>query len=1414
VGGGDIVVSGNIDERIVEMKFQGESFASEVKNIVEALTNLKNGLNNLKGGEKDINSLDDAGKKFSLSGMSNGIASAAHHFGLLRIAGLTAFTSLVRQGLYAGERIVAAFTIDPIKAGLDVYETKINAIKTILANTQSEGTNLKQVTAALSQLNTYANLTVYNFGEMARNIGTFTAAGVGLKTSVASIKGIANLAALSGSNSEQASTAMYQLSQAIASGTVKLQDWNSVVNAGLGGKVFQHALETTAKATGVNIDAIIKKAGSFRNSLQKGWLSAKILTETLSTFTGDLSAKQLKAMGFTNSETEAIMKQAQAAVSSATQIRTITQLMQALKEEVATAWSKVWEALVGNIGQATTTLSALHQTLENFFTKPVYDLAKYLQQWNDLGGRAKLIDAFTNGFKFLASIMHVVGSAFREVFPSSAGNTLFTLTTAIDNFTKHLKLSSQGAQEVKTIFEGVFSVFKIVLDLIGDLAGGFTKIGGATVHASGGFLSLIALVASWINNLRKAVESGNALARFFTFLGTVLSLPIKAIGLLINFLSSLGSHAAQAADAAGSFVDKIGSVFSRLGQAIADGIKNGNFNAIVGVINQVLLGGVLLSIRKFISNISKGGEGKPGLFDTIKESFESLTNSLKTLQANLKAGILQKIAIAIALLAASLLVLSLINVKDLTKSLAAMTVMFTQLISAMAIITKIGGTTGIVKMGAIVLALNLLAVAIVTLSVAVAILSRFSWEQLAKGLSAIAILLIELNTAVALMSKDSKGTLASAYAMEVMATAMNVMSFAVGRLGKMPIGNLAKGVGSIAVLLAILAGFNKISGVQLVGTATSMVILGAALLVISKAVETLGALSVASLAKGILGVAGALVVISGAMYLFPPSMLATATGLLLVSVALEILSKALVTMGGMSWGAIGKSLVVLAGALVVIAAAMALMTGALPGAAALLIVSAALAILAPVLATLGSLSWESIAKGLVALAAVFVILGAAGLLLAPVAPILLAIGAAVALFGGGLLAIAAAVGLFAAGIAAMSVAVIAAGAAIASFIKSIISIGPAVISNIGLTISTIAKTVETVGKAIIAAFVGLLDGILDAITKVVGKVATAFNAVMAAVLSVVKVGAPRVLDAFLTMLLDIVQKIASYVPKFISAGTNLVVGIINGVSRSLGRVISAGVNLVISFVNAIGNGIGRVVSAGVNMVINLVNGIANKIRSSGPALHSAAANLGAAIVEGMISGISGLAGGVISAVENMASGALHKALSFLHINSPSKVFRKQVGAAIPEGTALGVRENTSLVTDEITAMGTALLSAVGKTMAALNDTINDNMDLQPTITPVIDLTAAKKGLGDLAGITKSQLIAATVSSTSAASISASNAAAAAAAGLTALGATNLTFNQTNVSPKALSATDIYRKTKNQISIAKGVLNANSSGSNK
>jgi tape measure domain-containing protein len=1465
-------VAGNIDERIVEMTFKGESFVAQIRASVEALLSLKSGLNGLKGSENDINNLDSAGKRFSLSGMSNGIAQATHNFSLLRIAGLTAFTSLVRQGLFAGEQLLKSFTIDPIKAGLDVYEQKINAIKTVLANTAQAGTTLKQVTDALNQLNTYANLTVYNFGEMAQNVGTFTAAGVGLKTAVASIKGIANLAALSGSSAQQASSAMYQLSQAIAAGRVKLQDWNSVVNAGLGGKVFQQALETTAKATGVNIDAIIKKAGSFRQSLQQGWLSSKILTQTLDTFTGDLSLKQLKAMGYTNAEAEAIQKQGLIAVQSATQIKTISSLMQALKEEVATGWSKVWEALVGNIGQATVTLSALHQTLENFFTKPIYDLAAYLQQWNDLGGRTKLIDAFTNGFKFLASVMHVVGSAFREVFPPSAANGLLNITTALDNFTKHLKLSSQDATDIKTIFVGIFSIFKILIDVVDAVAGGIGKVGTAAKSSSGGLLHFVANIASLITDLRKAIESGNGLTKFFQFLGTVISIPIRFLGSIISALGGVSGAFTKLEQIAAPVLNTIGNLLHNLGATIVQGITSGNFSAISTLLNHLLVGSILLTIRKFVKGLgadSGGGDG--GLFAGIKESFEALTDALKTMQANLKAAILQKIAIAVGILAASLLVLSLINVKQLTAGLTAITTVFTELIGAMAILVKLSTPASIVKMAAAGVTLNLLATAILILSAAVEILSHLSWQQLAKGLAAVAILLIELVTATKSMSVNSKGTLAAAYSMETMAVAMNIMAKAVKALGEIPFGNLAKGVGAVAALLAILGTFNALGGEKSIASATALVIIGAALLIITKAVGTLGALPLGTLGKGILGIAGSLVVIAIALNAMPPDMLVTAASLVIVSAALLVLSKALTAMGGMSWVGIAKSLIVLAGSLIIIAAAMILMTEALPGAAALIIVATALAILAPVLTTmskipwegiakdmvlligalaaiaaamilmtealpgaaallvvatalgilapvlvvLSTIPWEGIAKDLITLVGVFLILAAAGIVLTPLVPTLIGIGAAIALFGIGVLAAGVGIGLFALGLTALAGALAASGAAIFSFVSSMLGLIPVALTDIANGIVAFAAGIARGGAAIEAAFTTLLVALLDAITKIAPKAALAFDAVMNAVLSSVNKYAPKVITTFLNLLLTLLNKAASYAPRFATAAGNLIVNMINAITRQVVRFEAAATTLIIAFINGIGDNLARVAAAGVSMVIRLVNSIANEIRASSGAFSAASRNLGSAIIEGIIEGIEGGIGGVISAAVGMAKSALSSAMHALHINSPSKDFRDMVGAAIPEGTALGIHENTHLATDEVVSMSTAMLSTVGKTMAGLNDAINSNLELQPVITPVIDLTQAKSGLGELAGLTKNQLISASTSTNSAASISAANAviAAAAAAKLSSVAGSSINFTQTNYSPKALSEADIYRRTKNQLSIARGALSANSSSNN-
>ena len=305
-----------------------------------------------KGAEKGFEKVSDASEKVKFNALLNALDNLSQKFSAVEVIGVTALMRITNQAVDAGERLVKALSLDPIISGFQEYETQINAVQTILANTSSKGTTLDQVNAALDELNHYADLTIYNFTEMTRNIGTFTAAGVDLNTSVSAIKGIANLAAVSGSTSQQASTAMYQLSQALASGTVKLQDWNSVVNAGMGGQVFQDALKETARVHGIAIDSMIKKEGSFRETLSKGWLTSSILTETLQKFTGDLNEETLKSIGYTDEQIKKIMEMGKTANDAATKVKTFSQLKDTLTEALQSGWTQTWQTIIGDFEEA------------------------------------------------------------------------------------------------------------------------------------------------------------------------------------------------------------------------------------------------------------------------------------------------------------------------------------------------------------------------------------------------------------------------------------------------------------------------------------------------------------------------------------------------------------------------------------------------------------------------------------------------------------------------------------------------------------------------------------------------------------------------------------------------------------------------------------------------------------------------------------------------------------------------------------------------------------------------------------------------------------------------------------------------------------------------------------------------------
>lgn len=365
-------MSTTIDNRVLEMRFDNKQFENGVATSMSTLDKLKQKLN-LSGASKGLENLGKSAKNVNFSGLSSGIEAVSAKFSAMQVVGITALTNITNSAINTGKRMVKALTLDPVTTGFNEYETKMNSIQTIMSNTASKGTTMSDVTRVIDELNTYADKTIYNFAEMTRNIGTFTAAGVGLEESASAIKGIANLAAASGSSSQQASTAMYQLSQALAAGTVKLMDWNSVVNAGMGGEKFQNALKETAREMGIAVDDIITKAGSFRESLKDGWMTADVLNTTLNKFTVDgaknYSEAMVRAGKYTQEQADALLKEAQAMEDAATKVKTFTQLWDTMKEAAQSGWGKTWELIVGDFEKAKERLSSLSDIFGGFIDK-------------------------------------------------------------------------------------------------------------------------------------------------------------------------------------------------------------------------------------------------------------------------------------------------------------------------------------------------------------------------------------------------------------------------------------------------------------------------------------------------------------------------------------------------------------------------------------------------------------------------------------------------------------------------------------------------------------------------------------------------------------------------------------------------------------------------------------------------------------------------------------------------------------------------------------------------------------------------------------------------------------------------------------------------------------------------------------
>lgn len=1264
-------MSTTVDERVVEMRFDNKQFEQNIQTSLSSLDKLKKSLN-LEGAAKGLETVNDAANKCSgnMSPLSNAVETVRVRFSALEVMAITALQNITNSALAAGKNLVSAFTIDPIKSGFEEYETQINAVQTILANTSSKGTTLDQVNNALDELNHYADMTIYNFTEMTRNIGTFTAAGVDLDTSVAAIKGIANLAAVSGSNSQQASTAMYQLSQALAAGTVKLQDWNSVVNAGMGGQVFQDALKETAKVHGIAIDEMIKDEGSFRETLSKGWLTSDILTETLAKFTGDLNEDQLRTMGYTDEQIKSIMEMGKTANDAATKVKTFTQLFDTLKEAAQSGWTQSWEIIVGNFEEAKELLTEVSDTFSAVINASADARNKMLQDWKDLGGRTMMIEAVKNVFEGLVSVAKPVREAFNEIFPPMTGKQLAEITERIRDLTAKFKMGEESSKNLKNTFKGVFAVLDIVGQAFKAVAGGVGELISLFLPAGNGVLSLTGSFGEYLVKLDEIVKKtdifGKAVSTVVDIVKTAITFvkiagdKVKEFGkvagekfdfpgfeLFHSFLERVHDRMAQIGDGAGKMKSGVIVAFEMMGEALekckflkvmealwtavkviaggiadavgtmmgtlAEKLGNADFSGVLDILNSIAVGGIAVSISKFLKSVTEPLEGLNGVLEGVTGILDGVRGCFEAYQTNLKAGTLLKIGAAIALLAGSIVAISLIDSDKLSASLGAITVLFANLLGAMAIFNKISSDTGKVAkactaMIAMSVAVSILAgalkkvsdldwgelarglvgiaglttivvasskamasgqkqvmkgttsliifgAAIKILASACKDLSKLQWDELGRGLTGVGVLFAEIAVFLRVAKFNGK-MLITATGIVILAAAMKVLASACKDFGQMDWSEIGKGLAGIGGLLAELAVFTNLAGnaKHVMSTGVALIAIGAAMKIFASAVKDFGRLQWDEIGRGLTAMGGALAEVAIAVNLMPKNMIGIGTGLVIVGAALEIIANCMSKFGGMQWEEIGRGLTVMGGALAELAISLNFMKGTLGGSAALLVASTALAILAPVLSILGALSWEAIAKGLISIAGAFTIIGVAGAVLTPLVPTILALSGAFALIGVAVLTIGA--GLLAAGIGLSSLAIgftalATAGAAGATAIVAALTV---IVTGIaGLIPAVLTK----VGEGIIA------------ICKVIAAGAPAIGeTVKAVILTLIDVFVscvPQLADGALQLVVGVLAALATYTPQIVDLAFKFLIGILEGIASNLPSLIKAGIDVLMAF---------------------------------------------------------------------------------------------------------------------------------------------------------------------------------------------------------------------------------------------------------
>ena len=1258
-------MSKSIDERVVRMDFENDSFERKAAKSTKTVKELDKALE-LKNGKKSFEDVEAAAEKTNFSSLIKAADVVTNRLSNLGIVGVAALTNLTNKAVDAGEKILKSLTVDNITAGWDKYAQKTSAVQTIMAATRKEfgGDTAKQmeyVNSQLEKLNWFTDETSYNFLDMVSNIGKFTSNNIQLDRSVTAMQGIATWAAISGANADEASRAMYNLSQAISTGAVKLIDWKSIENANMATAEFkQTAIETavamgtlTAEADGTykTLDGNVVSVENFNSALSDAWFTSDVLLSTLDQY-GAATTKLNEAYEKTGLTTSKILdyiddykegildlnklsKETGVGVSelkgmfddlsdsslefgirafkAAQEAKTFGEALSSAKDAVSTQWMNTFELIFGDYEQAKKLWTDLANGLYDIFASGGEARNELLKAWSDLGGRDDFIKGLYNSLGAIVERGELLKETFREVFPSLTPERLAEITKSFAEISESFKMGDEEAGKLKRAFSGVLNVFKKA----GNIAGSFIKslspltklgsyLGGLALNGLASFgdklteLSKISSKVDIFGGIEKGVDFLvnkfiNATEAVKTFFQTLEKPKLPDFSGMFSGVNISGALAS-----AGSFLNQ---VFSGLGSGFSNAFNGFSFDNLLKNITTGAFAALVINLTKFVDKIKESFDslgdvvGEDGVLGILKET-------LKSFQTEIKSKILINIATAVGILAASLLVLSMVKPERLAVALGALAgsmVGLVKMVSALGTMMAAGDFKGFAKL---TVSLIPLSVAILILASAVAKLSRLDWNGLLIGLAGLVGIAFVISKTASYLSSSAKGLKISALGFIGLATAIVILASAVSSMGKLDLGQLAKGLLGVAASLAAIAGFTKIADVSKIGVKTglALIAIAAAMNIFASAVSKLGSMDSTQALDGIFAIGGILLAIASFSAVINKfgsgNMVSLGASLILIGAAMNILAVALGSMGKMGLEQIGKGLLAMGGGLLILAGAMALFGKAKNSVGAMILAASALLLLTPSLLLLGNMSLSKIGVGLLAIAGAFTILGVAGLLLKPLAPTILILSGALALMGVGILATGAGVMVLAAGITALAAAFAAGGGLIVEGITAIIA----------------------------------------GIVEMIPTVATALAQGITAFASAIATGAPTLAAAGIALIMSFLMSIRTIIPAIVTVGLEMIVSLLSGLNANIGDIITVGVQLVINLINGIASSLGALIQAGINLAIAFVNGLANGIRDNSEQIFAAVRNLLSSILELVIDGLQEVVSLIPGVGSKMAEG--------------------------------------------------------------------------------------------------------------------------------------------------------------------------------